>query len=353
MRVLLVAPSLNPVTYKGLGRYCRELFEGLQRHVDVELIVKPAEEDKVVSTHTEIPFRILIKGQCDIVHALSPEMGIYTPLLSSKSVTTFHDLIPIVAFREMDFRLPYLTALYTRLTWQLAARASRIIVNSTQTARELAKVLGVDRRKIKVVPLGVGKRFKPMPRSARNRPLTVGFFGNYTYRKRVDLALEAFKLAQKHTDAKLVLAGGKIRTVYQRHFNMPELVKGIAKVETLDHISESELVALYNSFDVMLFPSSYEGFGLPILEAQKCGVPVLILSDAKIPPEVTKKCVVCTDVIDMAAKTWALLEDPRNRRRISHAGIEYASQFTWENTVKQTLEVYEELLKGCRAYSVA
>ena len=346
MRVLLVAPGLNPVTYKGLGRYCQELLEGLQRHADVELIVKSAEEDKVVSTHTEIPFRILIRGQRDIVHALSPEMGIYTPLLSTKSVTTFHDLIPIVAFREMDFRLPFLTGAYTKLTWQLAARASRIITNSTQTARELAKVLGVDQRKIRVVPLGVGKKFRQMPRSARNRPLTVGFFGNYTYRKRVNLALDAFKLAQKHMDAKLVLAGGKIRTVYQRHFNMPELVKGVAEVETLDHIPESELASLYNSFDVMLFPSSYEGFGLPILEAQKCGVPVLILSDARIPPEVTKKCVLCKDVNDMAAKTLALLEEPRRRRRISQAGIEYASQFTWENTVKQTLEVYEELLKG-------
>jgi glycosyltransferase involved in cell wall biosynthesis len=345
LRVLLVAPGLNPVTYKGLGRYCQELFEGLQRHADVdaELIVKSAEEDKVVSTHTEIPFRILIMGQHDIVHALSPEMGIYTPLLSTKSVTTFHDLIPIVAFREMDFRLPFLTAAYTRLTWQLAARARRIIANSTQTARELEEVLGVNRGKIRVVPLGVAETFKPMTRSARNRPPTVGFFGNYTYRKRVNLALDAFKLAQKHLDARLVLAGGKIRTVYQRHFNMPELVKGVAGVETLDHVPESELASLYNSFDVMLFPSSYEGFGLPILEAQKCGVPVLILSDAKIPQEVTKKCVICRDANDMAAKTLALLENPSTRRRVSQAGIDYASQFTWENTVRQTLEVYESI----------
>jgi len=346
LRVLLVAPSLNPVTYKGLGRYCKELYEGLQRYVDVELIVKPTEEDKVVSTHTQIPFRILTKDRRDIVHALSPEMGIYTPLLSLKSVTTFHDLIPIVAFREMDFRSPFLTASYTRLTWQVAARASRIIVNSTQTAKELVRVLGVDRRKIRVVPLGVGKGFKPKPQSARNRPLTIGFFGNYTYRKRVNLALEAFKLIQTRKDANLILAGGKIRTFYQRHFNMRELVKGISKVKTLDHIPESELAALYNSFDVMLFPSSYEGFGLPILEAQKCGVPVLILSDAKIPPEVTKKCVVCADANDMAVKTLALLEDPRKRLRISNAGIEYASQFTWKKTVKQTLEVYGELLKA-------
>jgi len=346
MRVLLVAPSLNPVTYKGLGRYSRELFEGLQRHVDVELIVKPAEEDKVVSTHTEIPLRILMTGQHDVVHALSPEMGIYNSLLSSKSVTTFHDLIPIVAFREMEFRLPFFTASYTRLTWQLAARASRLIVNSTQTARELARVLTVNRRKIRVVPLGVGKEFKPKSQFARNRPLTIGFFGNYTYRKRVNLALEAFKLTQKRTDARLILAGGKIRTLYQRHFNMRKLVKGISKVKTLDYIPESQLVALYNSFDVMYFPSSYEGFGLPILEAQKCGVPVLILNDAKIPPEVTKKCVVCTDANDMAVQTLALLADPRKRRAISHAGIEYASRFTWEKTVRLTLEVYKELLKA-------
>ena len=346
MRVLLVAPSLDPVTYKGLGRYSREIFKVLRQHADVDLIVRAMEEDKVVSTLTKIPLRVLTKGHYDVVHALSPEMGICSHFLPSRTVTTFHDLIPITANREMSFRLPFFMASYTRLTWQLAARADRIIVNSIQTRGELERILGVKQRKIMVVPLGVEDRFQPIPRTRQNRSLTVGFFGNYTYRKRVNLAVEAFKFAEKHIDAKLVLAGGEIKTAYQKHFNIAELVEGISNVEILHHVPESQLPTLYNSFDLMVFPSSYEGFGLPILEAQKCGVPVLILNDARIPAEVTKECIVCTDVNDMAAKTLSLLEDPLKRRRISHAGIEYASKFTWENTVKQTLEVYDELFNG-------
>jgi len=345
LRVLLVAPSTNPLTYKGLGKYCKELLAGMQRHAEVDFVQKIIEQDKVISTHSEIPLRLILRrlSSYDVVHALVPEMGVYSPFLCDNSVVTFHDLIPIQS-ADMSFRFQSVVAYYAWITWRMAARAKRIIANSTQTRGELIHILRSNPRQIRVVPLGVDARFRPFPRK-RSEPPRVGFFGNYTYRKGVDVAVSAFRLLSRKLDAKLVLAGGDIQTIYQRHFDMERLIARIKDVKLLGHVAEEQLPGLYNSFDVMLFPSSYEGFGLPILEAQKCGVPVIILSDAKIPQEVTKKCVVCRDTNDMAAKTLALLEDPRSRRRISQAGIEYASQFTWENTVKQTLEVYGELLK--------
>jgi glycosyltransferase involved in cell wall biosynthesis len=348
LRVLLVAPSTNPLTYKGLGRYCKELLAGLRRHAEVGFVQKIIEQDKVISTHSEIPLRLMLQqlsGNYDVVHALAPELGLYSPFLYNKSVVTFHDLIPIEAAADMSFRFQSMVEYYTRITWPVAARAKRIIANSTQTRDELIDILHADPRRIRVVPLGVDARFGPASRK-RSKPQTVGFFGNYTYRKRVDVAVSAFKLLSQEFDAKLILAGGDIQTVYQRHFDMKRLIAGMKHVKLLGHVAEAKLPALYNSFDVMLFPSSYEGFGLPILEAQRCGVPVLILSDAKIPREVTKKCVICTDANDMAMKTLALLEHPRNGRRIGEAGIKYASKFTWEKTVNQTIEVYEELLKA-------
>ena len=342
MKLLLVAPSIDPVTYKGLGRYCREIYQRMQRFADVDLIRKINEQDKVLSTHTQIPYQLLTSRRHDIVHALTPEMGIYSPIVCSNSVVTFHDLIPILAFREMRFRFSLMMPYYTRMTWQLAARAKRIIVNSTQTRSELVRGLRVDPEKIRVVPLGVDERFKPAIRKPSARP-TVGFFGNYTYRKRVDVAISTFKRISQKIDADLILAGGEIQTIYQTHFDMQELLKGVRRVELLGHVPEEQLPELYNRFHVMLFPSMYEGFGLPILEAQRSGVPVLTLRDARIPDEVRKETVVCNDVEDMAEKALELINDNRKRAEFARRGVEYASQYSWDSTVERTLETYHEL----------
>jgi glycosyltransferase involved in cell wall biosynthesis len=345
LKILLVAPSINPLTYKGLGKYCKEMFEGMRRHAEVQLIRKISEQDKVISTSSEIPIRLLyrrLSGNYDIVHALSPDMGIYSPIVFENSVVTFHDLIPILAFREMRFRLSFMMPYYTKMTWRMAARAKRIIVNSTQTRDELVHELSVDPKKIRVIPLGVDERFKPVIRKTSDRP-TVGFFGNYTYRKRVDVAISAFKMISQKIDANLILAGGEIQTIYQRHFEVQNLIGAIPNVKLLGHVAEEELPALYNRFDVMLFPSMYEGFGLPILEAQRSGVPVLTLRNARIPDEVKRETVVCDDAGHMARRALELLESDGRRMALVRRAASYAARFTWERTVVETLSVYNEL----------
>ena len=345
LRILLIAPSTNPLTYKGLGKYCKEIFERMRRQVDIDLMQKIAEQDKVISTNSEIPLRLLcrrLSRNYDVVHALSPDMGIYSPIIYSNSVVTFHDLIPILAFREMRFRFSGMTAFYTKITWQMAARAKSIIVNSTQTRNELVRILDVEPEKIRVIPLGVDERFRPPARRPSKRH-TIGFFGNYTYRKRVDVAISAFKLISKNVDANLILAGGEIQTIYQRHFDMSTLTRGIPHVSVLGHIPEDHLPELYSSFDVMLYPSMYEGFGLSILEAQRCGVPVLILKNARIPDEVKKETVACRDFVDMARKALRILDDSTMRREITRRAAKHAAQFTWDRTIKQTLDVYRQL----------
>jgi glycosyltransferase involved in cell wall biosynthesis len=314
----------------------------MRHFADVDLIQKLSERDKVLSTHTQIPYRLLRSPRHDIVHALTPEMGIYSPIVSDKSVVTFHDLIPILAYREMSFRFSLVTAIYTRATWKIAARAKRIIANSTQTRNELVHILDVEPKKIRVVPLGLDARFRPRPRKA-SRELAIGFFGNYTYRKRVDVAISAFKLINQKVDAHLILAGGEIQTIYQRHFDMKKLIGGMKNVSLLGHISEDRLAELYNSFDVMLYPSMYEGFGLPILEAQRCGTPVLTLRGARIPEEVMKETVVCVDAPDMARRALEILTVSQKRAEISYSAAEYASRFTWERTIDETMNVYREL----------
>jgi glycosyltransferase involved in cell wall biosynthesis len=109
-------------------------------------------------------------------------------------------------------------------------------------------------------------------------------------------------------------------------------------------VPDEQLVALYNTFSVFVLPSDWEGFGIPILEAQRCGVPVIIRREAHIPPEATAGCLRAESEEDMAEKIYALLTDQLLRQRIIEAGLNHSRAFTWERMVAQTMAVYEEVL---------
>lgn len=180
--------------------------------------------------------------------------------------------------------------------------------------------------------------------NAKKEKITLGFFANFSYRKGADKAVEVFKLVKKKIDCKLILAGGHLATIYQRQFDVNEIAKGMKDVEILGHVPDEKVVELYNSFDFFLFPSIYEGFGLPILEAQKCGIPTLVFSWAKIADEAKKKAIECSSVEDMANKIVNLAENKEEYERIRKEGIEYASKFTWKNFVKGYIDIYRSLL---------
>ena len=106
---------------------------------------------------------------------------------------------------------------------------------------------------------------------------------------------------------------------------------------------ESRLVQIYDSFDVFVFPSYYEGFGLPILEAQARDLPVIIYKKAKIPVEVRKYCFEAESQEHMAQIIEDLKENGYNEK-LQMKATKYARSFTWEKTAKETLEVYKKLI---------
>lgn len=291
---------------------------------------------------------LLLTGGIDpVVHALLPHFGAHLPMLSARSVVTFYDLVPLLEWKEQQFRWDRLTSLYFKLTWRAAARATRIITISDQTAQELVQVLKVPRDNIEVISLGVDDKFKPLPKG-HDMP-TLGFFANFGRKKRVDIAIEVFrKLREQGVNCRLVVAGGKVPAVHERHYDVRALTKDLENVTIMDYVAESQIVEVYNSFDVFLFPSDTEGFGLPILESQRCGVPVLIRGDAKIPPEVAQAAVKCANIEEMTHQAHRLLSDSEYYREIRRAGIKYAAQFTWDKVAERTMEVYEHAASSPR-----
>ncbi|MBM4401354.1 MAG: glycosyltransferase family 4 protein, partial [Crenarchaeota archaeon] len=283
-----------------------------------------------------------------VVHALLPHYGTHLSLLNTRLAVTFYDLVPLLEWKEARFKLGRLTKLYFELAWRAAARANTIITISDQTAQELVRFLKVPPGRIKVIGLGVDDKFEHLP-THREMP-ALGFFANFGWKKRPDIAIEAFrKLKEKGLNCQLILAGGKVPAIHEAHyFDVQALTMGLDNVTIMDHVPESQIVDLYNSFDVYLFPSDTEGFGLPILEAQRCGVPVLVREDAKIPPEVTQTAIKCANTEEMAAQAYRLLTEPSYRRAIIQAGIKYAAQFTWDRVADQTMEVYEHMVRSSR-----
>ena len=105
-------------------------------------------------------------------------------------------------------------------------------------------------------------------------------------------------------------------------------------VEFLSSVPEKDLVDVYNSFDAYVVPSEWEGFGLPILEAQRCRIPVVIRADAHIPEEVGRHCLKATSARHMADILYEILEDDTLRGRVARTGLEYSKRFRWENNNK-------------------
>ena len=202
--------------------------------------------------------------------------------------------------------------------------------------------LGISGDKITVVNLGVDDMFTPMKKEPRGHRV-IGYVGALSRRKRLDYLLKTFRLLkERHTETpiRLVICGSK-------RLEYPALVKLAAEldvsndVEFRGFVEEDALVETYNSFDVFVLPSEWEGFGLPILEAQRCGVPVVVREGAHISREVSKFCLKARSEEDMADKIYQLLTNSDLGATTIEKGLEYSRRFTWENTVEDTLKVYE------------
>ena len=334
----------------GVGRYTEDLHRGLATAgVSVELIYAEAPGwplGEAVKHVVTMPRAVRRKaGQFDLIHASSPITALAFAAIRKPKVVTFHDCFSILGNRA---RASGHTRLLLPLVYRtVAARSDRVIAVSTQTKEELMKDLHVSEDKIVVVNSGIDERFRPLRRGPRRSYHTVGSVGTLlSPRKRLDYLLTAFHLLKaKHPGlrANLVLCGDE----GGQAVGLRQLTESLGlcqEVEFAGCVPDERLVETYNSFDVLVLPSDWEGFGFTILEAQRCGVPVIIREDAHIPGEVSVCCLKATSEEDMADKISALLTDDDLRKEVVKEGLEYSRCFTWDRAVQETLRTYEELL---------
>lgn len=271
-----------------------------------------------------------------------------------------HDLIPMVL---PAYRGSVLVRAYTRLVAAGARRADAVIADSESSKRDIVTHLEVEPERIHVIPLAAGPRFQPAASEEihRVRPRYglpnryVLYLGGFDQRKNLPMLLHAFAQLQDRrpdvADVQLVIAG-RPPTADTDFTPDPQRIAtqlGIRESVTFPGwIDDEDKPALFSGAELFVFPSVYEGFGLPVLEAMACGTPVVTSNTSSL-PEVVGGAGLTVDPSDTDALTRAMttvLTDEERWRAMQQAGLEQASRFNWEGTAQATLEVYHRVRRA-------
>jgi glycosyltransferase involved in cell wall biosynthesis len=268
-------------------------------------------------------------------------------------VVTVHDLSHFLysgLFRPLN--RAYLQAL-TRWT---VSHAAHVISDSQSTRSDITRILGVPESRITVVYPGVDEGMHPIGdraeiesfRARRGLPeKMILFVGTLEPRKNVLTLLEAYALLRRDRRFahRLVIAGGK-GWYYERIFARAEQLGLRDEVIFPDYVPQEELVLWYNAADVFVYPSLYEGFGLPPLEAMACGTPVVVSGSSSL-PEVVGDAGVAVEARDAEALAQAIAELVQDRGRhglLREAGLARARGFSWRATARETARLYHCIL---------
>jgi glycosyltransferase involved in cell wall biosynthesis len=275
--------------------------------------------------------------------------------MSCPVVATLHDAIPL---KYPEWCSPRLRGLKNWLQKKAAAKADHVIALSNFAVTELVEYFNVDEKRITVVPCGVGREWTTMPQQSdvnatlAAHGLEYGYFlfvGTLQPRKNIESILEAYLglPAKVRRDRQLVIVG-------REGWRCDELVKKILaaiqngeRVVWLNDLSgEDELRHVYAAAGAFVFPSLYEGFGIPVVEAFASGVPVVTSNTTSL-PEVSQGAALEIDplsVREIGAAMLDLVQNDALRARCIAAGRRRADQLKWHHTMQQTVAVYHSVL---------
>jgi alpha-1,3-rhamnosyl/mannosyltransferase len=369
MRIIINAGALSE-PLSGIGRYVAELIAAMPAEIEVvpfrgRQISAPAAAGLFRSglrIGRQMPGARALAGfigqhaftaqarrcQPDVYH----EPGFLAHSFDGPLVVTAHDASwvrhpethPPARVRRMNAKFP-----------AVLARADRVIVDSAFVGTEMRTLFGVQPEKLRVIPLGVATTFRPMNTEETRAVLdqlgvSHGRYllavGTLEPRKNLKTLLQAFGMLPRVLRDRfpLVVVGmqgwnhGEVDAILDQ-------MRQRGEVRLVGHVSDPDLAILYAGATLFVYPSLYEGFGLPPLEAMASGVPVVVSDRASLPEVVGEagRQVAALDITALAATLIELLEDPAARATLAAAGNVRAKTFTWEACARRTAAVYAEL----------
>ena len=315
-------------TRAGTARYLRGLLRGLERQEELEVVRLafggPGKAAALVRDSVWYPLGLPRRARgLDLLHCPTFRAP---PRSSVPLVVTVHDLA-VLRFPEAFNRW---TRVYSSLAVPRAVRGADVLIAVSEfTKRELVELLGVPERKIRVIPNAAGEVFTPSGEAAEGEyVLSVG-----TLEPRKNLT----RLAEAARRAKL-----ELRIAGPRGWGKVE-ADG-AGVRWLGEVPDSELAALYRGALCVAYPSLYEGFGLPVLEAMACGAPV-VTSAGSAAEEIAGGAAVLVDPRDPASIAAGIEQALGRREELGRLGLERARHYSWDKVADQTLAVYQEAME--------
>lgn len=305
---------------------------------------------KVASTFLPIPYGAFFKDSADITHFFNYYLP---PGVNGKKIVTVHDM----TYKRFPETVRFKTKQMLNLNLKKSLKRADIILTVSEFSKsEIITYFPEVKDKIRVVYNGVDLDvFKPL--LDENIKISIAkkynlperymlYLGTLEPRKNLERLIDSYYLLLKEFDdvPKLVLAGGK-GWLYDSIFDKVSTLWLEDKIIFTGYVAEKDVAPLISGAEVFLFPSMYEGFGMPVIEAMACGVPVLTSNVSSL-PEVAGDAAVLVDpfsVEDIKNKLKLLLIDEALRKRLNKAGLKRAKRFSWDVVTKDLYEIYKEL----------
>jgi glycosyltransferase involved in cell wall biosynthesis len=294
--------------------------------------------------------KLVRESGVDLLHSLHYTRPIR---LLCKSVVTFHDM---TFFLYPELHTWARRQYFPQMMKASASRANELIAVSDSTRTDLIKVLRIDPDKVFTTHLGVNPGYKPIDDEREKIRVSekyalpdkfILYVGLIEPRKNLPVLIEAFKqLIEYGFNYKLILVG-RYGWMYRDVLDQVKELNLENMVRFLGYVPQEELPLIYNLATLFTYPTIYEGFGLPVLEAMACGVPV-ITSNVSSLPEIVNEAGILIPVNDTEALLDAmvrLIENANLRQELIHLGVQRAAKFSWAKTAQLTLQVYQRAMQ--------
>lgn len=355
---------------RGLGEFSRQLIYGLAEldldHRYYIYTTKKAEHklaglperfhlrwvvpEYVTAEQVHMPW-LMHHDRLDLLHAVNNTAPLWVNL---PVILTIHDMM----FSAKSQIIPPSASMYQRLgrmyydviSQQVAPKARRVVTDSVYSQQDVCRILNLDQQQVAVIYGGVGREFQPSTvdqqqqiRSQYGLPEQYLFaLGAVDPRKQTGFLVEQFlTFARSQDTIDLVISG--MQPDQSEPLKQQAIAAGLGhRIHFVGFVPVADLVQLIAAAKVFVFPSLYEGFGLPVLQAMACGVPVISSNTSSL-PEVGGPAVYYIDPTDgpgMVEAMRQVISDTRLHQQLATAGLQRAASFTWKETARHYVELY-------------